>query len=344
LENGIYVAPEVRSPQDVSVVAASQQAFALSELQIVPAPAPTAGLIAVATYYSGIALHGMRDFSMLGLQAFSGAPAGVAMDERGNIYTCATDGSTFFRILRDPWGMQQAPGVPLGNEVAFDSREGSVFVSNRDVGGGRGALTRIRGTQVTRVETGITAEGLALDERRHRIFVGNVNDASVTEIDTRTLGVTRTIPTVARTFGIAVDPQRNRLFAVSNQDREMHKDGGFVVLIDLAPTRGRIIARSAPIAFPLGAAYDVRRQRLFVTDEDSGQVYVLSATTLRREHAPLRACAVPWLPHLDQRTRRLYVPCARANKVAVFDADSLLPIRGTPFATGAYPLSVATPP
>jgi DNA-binding beta-propeller fold protein YncE len=38
---------------------------------------------------------------------------------------------------------------------------------------------------------------------------------------------------------------------------------------------------------------------------------------------------------------RLFVPCANADKVDVFDLRTLRRVNGAPFSTGGYPLSVA---
>ncbi|HYL26955.1 MAG TPA: hypothetical protein VEW74_03910, partial [Candidatus Nitrosotalea sp.] len=79
---------------------------------------------------------------------------------------------------------------------------------------------------------------------------------------------------------------------------------------------------------------------LYVTDEALDDVYVLDARTLRPKRAPLRTCAIPWKPSLDPLAGRLYIPCAGANAVDVFDSGSLRRIHGAPFATGSYPLAV----
>jgi hypothetical protein len=71
------------------------------------------------------------------------------------------------------------------------------------------------------------------------------------------------------------------------------------------------------------------------------EVDVLDARTLRRSHAPLHTCTTPWKPALDAQTQRLYIPCAGANAVDVFDTTTLRRIRGAPFRTGSYPLAVA---
>ena len=340
IEQSSFTIPATRAPSSATLIGATLGAVALQELHFVPPPEPHAHLIAVASYYSGIVLHSARDFHIVGIVPIDGAAGDVASAPNGELYVPATDSNTLFDLARAPWQIRRLNGVMLGNEAVVDSNDGAIFVSNRDVGG-KGALTRVRGANVDRVITGATAEGLALDAAGHTIYVGNVNDGTVAQIDTRTLRIARRLPAVPRVFGMALDLPAHRLFVVSNQNAGM-AGGGYVAAINLASPSAPIVARSAKFPFPLGIAFDRRRNVVFVTDEDEAQVYVLDARTLRARHAPLHACAVPWRPHLDAATRRLFVPCARANRIAVFDADRMRAIAGSPFATGRYPLSVAT--
>ncbi|GAC1388127.1 MAG: hypothetical protein NVSMB31_01580 [Vulcanimicrobiaceae bacterium] len=340
IDDSIYQTPQLAESASATIVASTPFAYAIRELQLVPAPPRDRSLIAVAAYSGGIALHSPVDFSLIGIVPMSGAPGDVTIAKNGNLYAPATNATTLLAVTRSPWAVATVTDVPFGNEVVVDESQHAVFISNRDVNG-KGALTRILDGKTDRVMTGVTAEGLAVDESRHRIFVGNVNDGTVLEVDSRTLQPVRRIPAVTRTFGIALDTSHQKLFVVSNQDNEMRKGGGFVAKINLVPTATTIEARSKDMPFPLGIALDARTQTLFVTDE-GGNVFILDARTLVQRHAPLPACAIPWKPHLDERTRRLYVPCARANKVAVFNIDTLRQVRGSPFATGPYPLAVAT--
>ncbi len=340
IEQSSYIVPITQTHLTATLIGATRGAVALQELDLVPPPAPHLPLIAVATYYSGIVLHSPRDFHIVGIVPIDGAAGDVARAPSGKLYVPATDSSTLFTISRVPWTVRRIDGVAFGNEAVVDPSDDAVFVSNRDVGG-KGALTRIRDSGVDRVVTGTTAEGLALDQSRHLIYVGNINDGTVAEIDTRTLQLLREVRSVPRTFGMALDAVHRLLFVVSNQNVGM-AGGGYVAAIDLRRSSGQIIARSAKFPFPIGIAFEPRHNTLFVTDEDAAQVYVLDAHTLRARHPPLRACAVPWRPHLDAASRRLFVPCARANRIAVFDVDRLRAVNGSPFATGRYPLSVAT--
>lgn len=338
IDGSDYVAPIVTHPATATLIAGARGAVAVRRIEIVPAPRADQPLVAVATYRDGIALHDPRTFRLIGFVPIGGAPGDVAFGPAGSMFAPDTDNDVLTAILRSPWSIRALRGVMLGNEVAVDNASGAVFVSNRDAGG-FGALTRISPQgEVTRVKTGAISEGLAIDSARGLAYVGDVNLRSVAQVDARTMRVIRTIPSVARTFGIALDAKGNRLFVVSNTSPSMPSHGGYVAAIDLRSRAPHVIMRSARMVFPLGIALDQRQSRIFVTDEAASVVYVLSAKTLEPIHAPLRTCDTPWRPRVA--SGRLYVPCASADKVDVFDVRSLRRVHGAPFATGGYPLSV----
>lgn len=340
IENGVYQTPTLTEPAHATLIAATPFDVALRELQIVPPPPPGQNVIAVASYASGIALHRASDFALIGIIATDGPPGDVAMSSAGDIFAPLTDATTMIAVSRSPWTVAPVANVPLGNEVVVDNTTGAIFVSNRDIGG-KGGLTRVLGGKVQRIDTGITAEGLALDERAGRIYVGNVNDGTILEVDTKSFLPVRRIKSVDRTFGLALGSGGHTLFVVSNQNSQMRRGGGYIARIDLRPPAGRITAHSPNIPFPLGIAYDPKTSRVFATDEDTGKIYVFDAATLAQRHRPIASCSLPWRPRIDATRRRLYVPCARANEIAVYNLDTLRPLAGSPFATGNYPLGVA---
>jgi YVTN family beta-propeller protein len=338
IDRDTFVAPKVNRATWTTIVGASSSAVAYAAIRTVPPPA-SAHLIAVATYRGGIALHDERTFATLGNFAIAGAPADVAFLPNGSIVTADTDGDTLTRIDRTPWGITSISGVDSGNEVAVDAA-GNVFVSDRDVQG-QGALTRVTpGGTVTRVTTGVTAEGIALYQARHVAYVSNVNDNSIAVVDTQTMRVLRKIPAPERPFGIALDEREQRLFVVSNVSPSMTPGGGYVAAIALNAASPHVVMRSSHLKFPLGAAFDPQTKRVFVTDEADNVVYVLNGATLRPARPPLQTCDTPWRPSVSNG--RLYVPCAREDRVDVFSLATLKRVRGAPFPTSGYPLSVAT--
>lgn len=339
IDSGTFIAPIVTQNTTSTIIGTARGAIAIRAVDVVPPPSAAQPLLAVATYHNGIALHDPRTFRLLAYVPIGGPPGDVAFDAHGDILSPDTDGDVMTSASRDPWALHATTGVPLGNEIAVDDGTGDVFVTNRDAGG-YGALTRItRQCQIQRVKTGDTAEGLAIDSRRSLVYVGNVNDNSVAEVDARSMRVLRKIASVPRTFGIALDTRARRLFVVSNTSPSMQERSGYVAEIDLKQSTPRIVKRSERMTFPIGAALDTRSERLFVTDEVRDAVYVLSAKTLRAVQAPLTSCDTPWRPRVAGG--RLYVPCANADKVDVFDLRTLHRVPGAPFTTGGFPLSVA---
>ncbi len=338
IDRDAFVAPFVNRPVWTTVVGASSSAVAYAAIRTVPPPA-SGHVIAVATYRGGIALHDERTFAPLGNFAILGAPADVTFLPNGSFVTSDTDGDTLTRIGRRPWSITNVSGVDSGNEIAADAA-GNVFVSDRDIQG-QGALTRVTpdGT-VTRVTTGVTAEGIALDSVRHIAYVSNVNDKSIAAVDTQSMRVLQKIPAPERPFGIALDERGRRLYVVSNVSPSMTPGGGFVAEIALDTSAPHVVMRSANLKFPLGVAFDARTRRVFVTDEAADVVYVLNAATLRPARTPLQTCSTPWRPRVSGG--RLYVPCAGEDRVDVFSLASLSRVRGAPFPTSGYPLSVAT--
>ncbi|HLI94780.1 MAG TPA: hypothetical protein VKT72_01700 [Candidatus Baltobacteraceae bacterium] len=339
LTDDAYEAPAVSAETSATLIGGARGAIALQPVRIVPAPAADQPLLAVATYRDGVALHDPRTFRLIGYLPIGGSPGDVAFDSRGHIFAPDTDGDTLAAISRNPWNMRLIGGVALGNEVAVDSMNDDVFVSNRDIGG-TGALTRIGPNgSIARVKTGDAAEGLAIDAERGVVYVGNVNGSSVSAVNTKSMRVIRTIPSVPRTFGIVLDAKTQRLFVVSNSSPAMPGHGGYVAMIDLRERAPHVTQRSKRMIFPVGIDLDRQYGHIFVTDEAKNDVYVLSAKTLRAVHAPLRTCDTPWRPRVAEG--RLFVPCASSDKVDVFDLRTLRRVNGAPFSTGGYPLSVA---
>jgi DNA-binding beta-propeller fold protein YncE len=213
-------------------------------------------------------------------------------------------------------------------------------VTDRDVGG-NGALTRIATDgSVARVVTGETAEGLAIDDRRNVVYVANTNDGTVAGVDATSMRVVQRFGAVDRVFSLALSPDGTRLYGISNQSMASpFAAAGSAIAIALG-AKPHVIARSAALAFPLGAALDTATQTLYVTDEALGEVYVLDAQTLRAKRPPLRTCATPWKPAVDAPSRRLYIPCAGAGAIDAFDLRTLARVSGAPFHTGSYPLAI----
>lgn len=341
LAGGVYDIPQSALTGSALLVAGNMYGLAATNLRIISPPSATRPLVVVASYDDGLVFHDARDFSVLGVLATGGAPSDAAVDALGRIVAPDTQGSTLTLATLSPWSVAHLEGVVLGDEVAIDPQSHAIFVTNRDVNGS-GALTRVTlNGGVTRVATGATAEGLVIDPVHHLVYVANTNDGTIAAVDTGSMRVVRRFRAVTRVFSLAISADGTRLFAISNQSiGSPYAAPGSAVAIALTHGPPRVVARSASLAFPIGAALDPVSQTLFVTDEELGQVDVLDAVTLRPRSAPLRTCTTPWKPAYDAATARLYVPCAGADAVDVFDAHTLRRVAHAPFSTGGYPLAI----
>ena len=342
--DGTYEVADAAAPAETLLVAGNRAGLAARSLRIAAPPSLHQSLLAVASYDDGIVFHDARTFSVLGILATGGAPSDAAFDAAGRLAATDTQGNAVTFAALSPWHVSHVGGVPLGDEIAVDGALRSVFVTNRDVKGD-GSLTRVTSDgSVTTVVTGRTAEGLAIDGRRGLVYVANVNDGTVTVVDARSMRSIRRFSAVPRVFSLALSPDGRRLYAVSNQSAASpFAQAGAAVAIDLRRSPPRVVARSRDLTFPIGAALDASGRTLFVTDEELDAVDVLDARTLAPKHAPLATCRTPWKPSLDWRGR-LFVPCARDDRVDAFDSRTLRRLPRAPFATGSYPLAVAVWP
>jgi DNA-binding beta-propeller fold protein YncE len=339
--NGDYAIGSDAQSSTTTLIAGNAAGLAQRALRVGAPPSAHRSLVAVASYDDGVVFHDAANFSVIGVLATGGTPSDASFDALGRLAITDTQGTKLTIARLSPWNVRRFGGVPVGDELAIDERSHAIFVTDRDVGG-KGALTRVNpdGTTVT-VDTGETAEGVVVDERRQIVYVANVNDGTVAAIDARTMHVLRRFPAVARVFSLALSPDGDTLYAISNQSAgSPFAAPGSAIAISLRGKHPRVVARSRPLAFPIGAALDPATATLFVTDESADQIDVLDARTLRAKRPPVRTCRTPWKPALDLRSDRLYVPCAQANLVDVLDARSLRRVRGAPFRTGGYPLAV----
>lgn len=343
ISGGSYEIPSGTDAHSTTLVVGNGAGLASSTIRIAKPPPADRRLLIVASYDDGIVFHDAASFAVLGVLATGGTPTDVAVDGRGRVASADTQGTALTLAALAPWSVEKIDGVALGDEIAIDAGTQAIFITDRDVNGS-GALTRVAADgSVARVTTGATAEGLAIDERRQIVYVANANDGTICAVDARSMRILRRIRAVNRVFSLALSPDGNRLYAVSNQSANSpFGAAGSVVALALQGSTWRIVARSGALAFPLGAALDSQSETVFVTDEALAQVDVLDARTLRAKRPPLRTCMTPWKPGLDAEDQRLYVPCASANSVDVFDAQSFRRVAHAPFSTGGYPLAIAT--
>ncbi|MBV8198773.1 MAG: hypothetical protein JO263_11595 [Candidatus Eremiobacteraeota bacterium] len=339
---GSYEIPDQTRAGSAFLVAGNADGLAAARLSIAKPPDPKRTLLAVASYDNGLIFHDSHDFSVLGVLATGGTPSDTAIDNLGRIAATDTQGSQLTLATLAPWVVAHVNDVLFGDNVAIDFESHDIFVTNRDLNG-NGGLTRIAPDGATkRVVTGATAEGLAIDQASRLVYVANTNDGTVAVVEQASMRRVRRFSAIPRVFSLVLSRDGGRLYAISNQSMSSPFGApGRAIAIDVRDRIPRVVARSASLTFPLGAALDSKGHRLFVTDEALGEVYVLDAQTLRQKSDPLRTCQIPWKPTYDPVAQRLYVPCAGADRVDVFDGQTLKHVAGAPFHTGGYPLAVA---
>ena len=323
----------LQAPGSAQVIASDGRSIAARTLDILPAPPKSETLLAVACYDDGVAFYDARSLAMLGVLATGGSPSDLAV-KHGRLAITDNDGSAFTVLERAPWRLTRFP-LAASEEVA--AAPGNRFFATLRDWEGVGAVATVA-ARPRIIKTGMTAEGIAVDARRDRLYVANINDGSVLELDAQTMEPLDRIEVGLRVFSLTLNAEGTILYAVRNGG--MIHDDGDVVEIATQP-RLHIIARSALLDLPLGIALDQRAQRLFVTDEAADVIYVLDPRTLRAIHAPVPTCHTPWDPTYDARSGRLYVPCARNDRLDILNASTLARIPGAPIRTAGYPLSVA---
>lgn len=335
---GTFVVPPTAHDHLTTVIASDGKAIAATQIAIAPPP-QNRTVIAVASYDNGIALHDASDFHLLGILAINGHTSDIAIDTHGKLVATDTDGTTALILLRNPWIQQRIANVPFGDEISYDTTSNAFFITGRFDGTG-GALIKINSQEHSRsVRVGDTPEGIAIDAPRHRVYVANTNDGTISIVDAQSMHVIKTFVAVPRVFGIALSRNGKTLYAVANQSQSSpFAQNGFVASFDVASANPHLLVRSSPLSFPIGVVADDTHHRIFVTDEELNQVYVFDARTLHVTHPALQTCRTPWKPTIA--AGRLYIPCAQSNAIDLFDLKTLQRIHGAPFATAGYPLAV----
>ncbi len=187
--------------------------------------------------------------------------------------------------------------------LAVDARAGRVFVTDDTrvsmLAAGSGRVLRIIGL-------GIFVEGLAIDARRHHVFVTGYDGASgagkMCMLDARSATLLSTV-TVTRSPSpgpMAVDEQTGRAFVIDRSNDSMS-------MVDTGS--GRILQTVAVGMFPQAVAVDGQTGRVFIavySGRGSGHVRVLDARTGQtRRTVPVNGDPIDVV--VDARAGRVFV-------------------------------------
>lgn len=178
----------------------------------------------------------------------------------------------------------EAIAAGTGGRVFYVSNTNSNSIMRFDFDPQKRAMARQTGI----VKTATRPFGIALDERRHRLFVA--------DNDTPYISGARSKPGL-------------EIFALPSLRRI-----------------GAAINTGTANALPLGVAVDDAAGRVFVTNEGDSTVAVFRESDMQRI-GTLRTGLTPWLPAIDSARHRLLVPGSRADIITTYDTRRLAATR-----------------
>lgn len=177
------------------------------------------------------------------------------------------------------------------------------------------------------LEKGHTRE-VVTDRKNHKIYVSDVS-AGVWAIDGRTKSFDRMLNGIAGATGLAVDPERDRLYAIHNKSVVFY-DLNSDTVIDTFPTGGER---------PINLALDTKRNRLLISHQGSGTVSAIDAENgrlLGSVSAGEGALGITYHAASD----RIYVANRGAGTVTIVNAGDYTEVNH--LKTGSFPNTVVT--
>jgi YVTN family beta-propeller protein len=245
-------------------------------------------------------------------------PNGVAYDSgKGEIFV-ANWGSGTVSVISDKNNTVVAT-VPVGTNpvgVAYDSGKGEIFVANSYVTrGGNGSVSVISDSKnkvVATVPVGFNPFYPAYDSGKGEIFVPNFGDGSVSVIsDKKNVVIANvTLPEANWTWGISYDSGKNVIFCTSGDYGSYSaifvisdSNNAVVANVTQAPIPiGKEVSYASPLdvfpfylanhpgdatiteaysgCYPHGVVYDSAKGEIFVANNFSGNVSVISDASL----------------------------------------------------------------
>ena len=350
--NGLYRATDVPATAEIVADAGGGVTDSVSVSSVRP-PVLTHPLLLSTCYEDGtVNVFDARTRALSGAFSVEGRAAGIAVDERARRAVIAVDAQL---LAVDLASMRWRASAPVSgarfSEVALLAGGYIAATDNLAQSGHTGVrIFRVDAsggpTLVSGTAAGETPEGIAPADNGHTFYVTSINSNMVTRFAIDASGRARqtgAARTATRPFGVAVDPVHHLLFVVDNDTPTLSGSRSHPGLetFSLPNMRriGSIVNTGSSSSLPLGVAVDPSQSRVFVTNEGLSNVAVFALPSLRRV-AMLPTALTPWLPFLDARRHRLYVPNARANSISVYDSHSLREAAPT-LPTCAYPTSVA---
>jgi serine/threonine protein kinase, bacterial len=208
-----------------------------------------------------------------------------------------------------------AAGVAVGLRMLQDADAPLAFVASYATG-------------TKPAEVGVSPDGT-------RAYVSNLDDGTVSVIDTATGATTATIPVAANPNSVVVSADGARVYVSCTGG---DTGNGSVAVIDTA-TRTRT-ASVAIGGFVDGIALAPDGKRLYAADATSGTVTTVDTATARVTGTPVKVGDHPY--GMVTGRNRLYVPNSGSGTVSVIDTAA--GTRLTDIVVGAGPVGVAVSP
>ena len=351
--SGAYQSPSVLATAEIVADAGHGISDASSVATVRPPNGAFDHILATCYEDGTVNVFDARTHALAGGFSVGQHAAGVAVDASRGLALFAADDRLFAVDLHDMhW---EASARVAGARLSEVATLAFGYVAATD----NLAIPSTKGVRIFRVNragvpvlvfsapAGDTPEGVVAQADGKTFFVSAINSNTVTRFSIDRNGIVRrtgVAVTANRPFGVALDERHQMLFVADNDTPRLSgtRANPGLERFDLRSLRriGDVMGMGSKAALPLGLAVDPKTARLFVTNEGLANVAVFSIPSMRRI-ATLATGLTPWLPHLDARAHRLYVPNARADTLSVFDTQALRE-SAPQISTCDYPTAVTT--
>ena len=234
--------------------------------------------------------------TVVGTVALNEAPDAVSSQKPAKASQAARSGKTSRAgKTAKPAGEDNKDGMYKYREVVLDRMHNRLYLPGMSLEAGSDGVLKVVDAHTLKVQKvvpglGFGTTGIALDEAAGKLYVSNLV-GQLFVVDTGTLAVTGKFEVAAdQLLNLAVDRAAGQVLAVdqgmARMDEKRQQDGiaytprgkgNQVVAID--PANGQVTRNIAVGTQPVALLLDAERNRLYVSNRDSGNVSIIDART-----------------------------------------------------------------
>ena len=234
--------------------------------------------------------------TVVGTVALNEAPDAVSSQKPAKASQAARSGKTSRAgKTAKPAGEDNKDGMYKYREVVLDRTHNRLYLPGMSLEAGSDGVLKVVDAHTLKVQKvvpglGFGTTGIALDETAGKLYVSNLV-GQLFVVDTGTLAVTGKFEVAAdQLLNLAVDRAAGQVLAVdqgmARLDEKRQQDGiaytprgkgNQVVAID--PANGQVTRNIAVGTQPVALLPDAERNRLYVSNRDSGNVSIIDART-----------------------------------------------------------------